>query len=523
MWYKYFLPVIIIICFIALIAVVFLIIRNSKLQNYKDSISKMSAQIVKNNSNNRAAIARIKHLSKDSNRYQSDLNKLEKISKNIEKITIKLQECKNNFLESLKKYNLTICKKNYLNFILAHKEYIALNSEFSAISDTINKHLNVIENVVLNSFELLNQLDKKLDANKNNLSVSYPLLKQELVELKGITIELESQKNSRNLRDVSSILTEQSKRLTAFAEKISHIESIEWLIFKYLPKTIEKAKESGKIKDSINSIENNLLTIQASFKNRFFQDNLMDAKKMLNQINILIKEEEFEEEFKQFATDTISNLKQILNNAKQKLDEISQKVKIAKNKDISQYYEVLNNFETQLNETKDNDILQLTVLVSSIYKFILDINKIIYIDTKLNKKSEYLHYLLRMLEVWYIKIISMKNSMENSMENQAKFNELIHIYETLQQTQVKLTKFDIKQLSNKLIEVYQIAMTSKIYYTMSTNLINKLLPLRLDNENIDKKIRLANSYLKEFKYKQAFKMLHDTINKEKLNVHKNIN
>lgn len=29
----------------------------------------------------------------------------------------------------------------------------------------------------------------------------------------------------------------------------------------------------------------------------------------------------------------------------------------------------------------------------------------------------------------------MKNSMENSMENQAKFNELIHIYETLQQTQ----------------------------------------------------------------------------------------
>lgn len=47
-----------------------------------------------------------------------------------------------------------------------------------------------------------------------------------------------------------------------------------------------------------------------------------------------------------------------------------------------------------------------------------------------------------MLEVWYIKIISMKNSMENSMENQAKFNELIHIYETLQQTQAKLTKFD---------------------------------------------------------------------------------
>lgn len=81
------------------------------------------------------------------------------------------------------------------------------------------------------------------------------------------------------------------------------------------------------------------------------------------------------------------------------MNEISQKVKIAKNKDISQYYEALNNFETQLNETKDNDILQLTVLVSSIYKFILDINKIIYIDTKLNKKSEYLHYLLRMLEV----------------------------------------------------------------------------------------------------------------------------
>lgn len=64
MWYKYFLPALIIVCFIALIAIIFLIIRNSKLQNYKDNISKMSAQIVKNNSNNRAAIARIKHLSK---------------------------------------------------------------------------------------------------------------------------------------------------------------------------------------------------------------------------------------------------------------------------------------------------------------------------------------------------------------------------------------------------------------------------------------------------------------------------
>lgn len=51
----------------------------------------------------------------------------------------------------------------------------------------------------------------------------------------------------------------------------------------------------------------------------------MDAKKILNQINIFIKEEEFEEEFKQFATKTISDLKQILNNAKQKL-----KLKLAK-------------------------------------------------------------------------------------------------------------------------------------------------------------------------------------------------
>lgn len=511
-----------IIIFVAIvfeIALFFLLYRRSKLNRYKENLSQWTKTIKQTNSNNFATLERIKTLAKKMNSY---LEKCKSLSIIYEKMHICSKDLSshmqqlNNYIRQLKLKKST---QKYKIIIQKIETYNDLNTEFKGLSDTLNNQWKIVESVVINSFSLINQLRNFIENDKHKIPNSYNSLKEELNALYSQTIELENQKETKNIQDVAALLNEHDKKLRFFANKVSHLIIIEDLIFNYIPRRLNKLEPNSTASQSLNQ---EYLKIVDNFnKQSPYQKSVELIRNWLfnyhNHWSYLNNVKQLET----YINSHTKNIEKQLHSIKKFIDSILQ-LNSDKNSEITQLSVVLDKMYTEFDNIKHSInkaiFIEFDSFIESIIKLVANINNIVIKINEETIQQDYQKYYLSVLRYWYINVINNKNYIEQNANNIKNIGALINIYEKIYSNLDNISQVNIDVFVDKLLNLYTTIKTAQIYEFMTKNLIDSIAYKRMENPHIDAVINQALVQLQNREQKQAFKLIKNLINKEKINV-----
>ncbi|UUM19155.1 hypothetical protein [Mycoplasma sp. 1018B] len=208
-----------------------------------------------------STLRRFNSISKSQTRY---LEKHKKI-KNLYKILINYLEEFENLKEINQKkisfINIFEIQKNQRTLFIFKTKIDNFVEEYKSLTKIINDSWNLIETGSNESFEILNYINKYLEINKDILNISYSFVKEKLNNLYELTKTIEEQKQTNKITNVANSIEENKKRIILFANKINNLVKIEISIKKFLPLLI---KESNLNIEEIELLNNEYLMIKNS-------------------------------------------------------------------------------------------------------------------------------------------------------------------------------------------------------------------------------------------------------------------
>ncbi|WP_029608947.1 hypothetical protein [Mycoplasma simbae] len=505
---------------------IYLAIRKNKLQHYKKNIEKWARKIKHSNSNNSATLERFKSISQTVNLPIDLEQKLINLYKQMQNCTKTISPLMQNLNISITKYNLKQAKLIYPKVKTNFQEFVTLNSEFESLSNTLNTHWNTIEIVALNAYEMIKTLEKIIEESKDKIPVSYKSISEELKKLKQQTTLLEQQKESKKIQDVSAELNAHDRRLRTFADKVSHIENMEWLAFKHLPMLYDNIKNIKNQASNLSKLNAMLINIQDNFVNTPYQNTITLIREWLFLHYIIDKTNKNTESFIDFASQNYPTIIQFAIQSQEMLNRIENFIQPTKHS-LWQHLlaktqiliDDLQKAFDSLQSKKTIALIDFQAQLDSVLLLANELNQLLLSLESLQMHHEYNKYYLNIIESWYLSIIAQRASVENSTQNESMFNELVSLHQYIFSSKSQNISVELAKFIEKMQQTYKLITKAKTYEFMCGEIIKKIARYRIENESVDHNINIAIEKINSKNYSQAYRLLINTIKKEKLNVH----
>ncbi|WP_027120878.1 hypothetical protein [Mycoplasmopsis lipofaciens] len=514
------------ISFSSLVAIVFLVSRKRIYLKHEQTIEKWIKRISAEDNDIEASLTRFYTMSKKRTEYKNDLIELEKINEKIKclekDIRIHLIEWK----KYLEKFKLFLCKKKYKIALPIYEKICILYEKFNSISNKLNKHWNTIDTVSTNSFNKIRELKKYLNIKKSKLIYSYDYLIKELNELENITQELEEEKMTNSISNVSVSLNEHEKRINIFISKIEYLINLEWAIFYDLPLKLQQMKTtSHNLK--VNNLREELNILKQEWLNIPYKTVLKKVKKIYFDV-FLIENSLFElNKFDSFVKNSFVDIKNMLENLRTFLmknhfifsakNKFSEFTKIF-DQIILNFNSIFQNYESK--EFDQEEHLELQVFFKQIIDLVEQINDLVTNINYEETQKQWKLYYLEITKLWYLNLMKNRNLLEESNENNNKFDILIKNYSLL----VTQNAFDEyiyfkdelwKKWHSILIELTKKILTALAYKNMTEILINKLINHRQNNLELNNVLQGINMKMIAKDYQKAYEILSGHLKKGK--------
>ncbi|AIA29391.1 hypothetical protein MCFN_01215 [Mycoplasmopsis californica] len=522
--------IVVFLCLLLNCLFIFLLFRKNKLTRCANDVKKLKDYIYLNNHENQSTLKRLESISKTNNSMIENQQKIDNLMNQMRKTCEILSPLIREFNEATRKTQLHKVNNLYPQIKKYFNNYKKCNSEFKSMSDLLNSHWNAIEISVMNTYEVLKVLEDTLRESKEQYNLSYTRLHKELISLRSKTQELEKQRESKNIQDVSGKLNDHDHRVRTFASRVSHMPIIEWLSHHYMPQLLNDLKKIEPNANLISDMDARLIKIQNNLFNSAFQFTLTDMRTWLRDHAIAKRNHNLRVQIHKYAQKSLSIIEKSIQKSNLALQELEQKYSIQQSGDITTLQSRLQNLNADFNTIKNNavgqemiSLLSIDALNESLINWVYQYNDIVKQINQQQFSMSYYRYYLEILEIWYISIINERHIVEQSSENEKIFNELIEKQQKMWQKDRKNISIYLTEFIEKLQQSYRIITKAKTYKYMSSELIKSILVYRIDNPTIDAIIDRANEYLGTKHYEKAFKIITDLIKKERLNVHKNFN
>lgn len=507
----------------------FFLIRKNRTVNYTKKINEMSTKIKNSSILTMATIARFQQVSKTKKDYLKTLNDLIKIDRELKSNYESMMPLFNNINYLLKRYKLKEVSKTFKLLNGYYKSYIKLNEEFSALSDQLNRHWNIIDTISTNSNITLKQLSEYIEVHKNDLKNSYDFLIGELKKLKVETFNFEERKTNDDLRNVSFEINEHEKRIKAFVEKVDHMVNLEYAVFTNLPEILTELLNKTSSKEEVQKLLDETKELQEKFRVQPYQQQLEKTRKIYNSYFIIVKKTNLANDLNSYLQSNLSKIKKTFIKLNKQINIIAAIIEdsepIDKNSFESfktQWLSVNDEFDELKEKIKNKEeigFIDIQAFFEHFFNTIEGANDFLSDFDAHELKKKYSDYYKKMSDIWYLKVLNLRQYLEKSTENDNKFARLIFLNKKITDDFEKNKIIDMnsilwKNWNELIIELYKKTYTQYIYKKMAERIIRKVSPHRkIENVELNETLLIANKHITNLKFKEAYEILSSFLTK----------
>ncbi|QSF13597.1 hypothetical protein [Mycoplasma sp. Mirounga ES2805-ORL] len=513
-----------VVILIAIFLMIFLIVRKNILNKYSSQIKNYYTTLTTNKGEVSITILRFASISKT---HKNNLEKKDKL----EKLDFKMNECASdmndiikNWRKSIKKYSLIESKKYSLQASKTMDKYLKYYEKFETIADELNKYWNTIDLVAINSHNILNKLEEYLDDQKDKLTHSYNFLKDELSDLNYQTGIFDDQKITSEIKHVSKELNEHEKRIKTFIKKLDHFVNIEWALFHNMPKVLNELKNNIKNVDFVK-FEETLNSLVQKYCEIPYQDVVKSIKKWYRDLFCINKDSSSLDSFNKYIEKQSIVIHNELDAIKENLDAyiLSDEIKYVNEfksmmSNLKRINFELNDFEKNLYSNNINSISKYKDIMESIIEWVGKYNNYAFEANKYELINQYQSKYFDVINLWYLKVLTMRSFLEPSQDNEREFTKLIksHVYiendfeKNKKVGKTKIWSEFLNNLNSLLIKV----MTANTYKKMCNELIFSLNQYRFSPE-VNDVLLIVSDKLRKKEYEDAYDTLAKFLKKEK--------
>ncbi|WP_029513186.1 hypothetical protein [Mycoplasmopsis primatum] len=507
--------------------------RSKKIKHIKNKIESMKKEI-SNISNNRSmTIARFESVAESKSDYKKDLEALLAIDRKMQTIYDTAFTLYNRLVSNLSKFSSNELKPTFRKFEHCYNDYLNKHSQFKAISNTLNTHWNIIDNLSSDSTKILNELEKYIKKNKSKMQHSYEVISHELDLLKKETYNFEDKKINDEITNVSAEINEHERKINSFAKKVDNIVALEKAIFKTLPEILDVAYNSAYQKESIANLKTRVATLQTDFNTMPYQTQLENVRKIYSSYFAAINFTKVVHELNTFLRKEFDKIETIYKRTNQQISLFFGWIEenINNTKDASDFRLHKNLYDTSMLDfenikqwIKQNQDMGFLEIQNFFEQYRTVIN---YLNNKLSEynlqqaRKLYNEFYFSINNVWFYKVLTLRNLIESSSNNDLEFKRLVELNLKINDDYKKNQNIDLKSdlwlsWNDSLIGLYKKVYPQYIYKQMVEILLQKISPKRNNNTaEINEIMLYVNQNIVALKYKEAFEILAISVQENK--------
>ncbi|WP_029512990.1 hypothetical protein [Mycoplasmopsis iners] len=498
-----------------------LLIRKSKLDKFSKTIEDLETLLSTTTNTRTNTIKRVKSIYNKTPNYFEKFNKLTSLNSKLQDDKDEIDSHLQLVKDFIQKYNIKKAKEQIKLINNLTNRYKDKHNDFEVLSESINKHWNIIETTATSSFEILSKLSEYLNINRDNLPNSYLYADSKVKELKKSVVEIENKKKETLIGKVANAISENEKRIRNFAEKIDKLKAFEFIIYKHLPRVFEEIKSNKYIdQKAYETIYSDYSNLKNYWVNEHYQKVRDDLKMILNSLYNLKEKAFWIEQKNNYWANQKNILTKVLKQYETKIEQI--KIWFDPNK-----FEIIkkefNQLTLKLNLLLENDEILFTE-VEKIYEEIVKFKRFIDLVNRqlINSYKGIFNDLFtqknnKIMQRLFIWILEHFNLLEQSNQNvvlMRKINSLQAQFEQTSLPAVELQNERNEAFINCFIELF----AKYLYKNMTIELVKNNALLRSQNVKFNDIVKIVKKDLKAKNYQIALEKTLNYLSKEKKHV-----